>query len=161
MCLCIQQMSVFFYLDCSRIIKNMRRHLNTIKHISNSNEIKYTIPIKNVMVKDVNSVIDKHIERYKKKFLASTFIRKINSLTIVGYPKTKMFLERCNKKDKVNVYLTSYSELKDVSYSYHLQMGKPMIENKMLKNLNYNPNLVKSMTISPSNPLTRHIILNY
>ena len=46
------------------------------------------------MVKDVNIFIDKHIERYKREFLPFMFICKINLLIIVGYPETKLLLER-------------------------------------------------------------------
>ena len=97
----------------------------------------------------------------EKNTFAFMFICKINSLIIEGYIKIKLFLERLNKKDKINVYLTFYSELKDVSYNYQLQMSKPMIENKMLKILYSYPNLVKSMTTRWYNPLTGHIIVKY
>ena len=91
-------MSDYFCRACNRSIKNYWRYLHTIKHISNSNEIKYTTFIKNVMVKDVTIVIDKHIERYKKRFVAFMFICKVKLLTIVGYPKTELLLKQYKKK---------------------------------------------------------------
>ena len=38
----------------------------------------------------------------------------------------------------MNVYLTFFSKLEDVSYIYYVQMSKPMIEIKMLKILKSN-----------------------
>ena len=69
-------MSESFCPYCNRIVKNMWRHLNTNKHISNSRKIKYTTLKKNVMVKDLNFVFSEHKERYKKKFLTFSFVDK-------------------------------------------------------------------------------------
>ena len=121
-------MSGCFCQDCNCIIKSMWKHLKTIKQTSKSKEIKDTTLIKNVMVEDVSIAIDKHIERYKKKFLAFFFICKINSSAIVGYTKTKFISKRYNENELVNVYPTFYSKLKDVSHNHHLQMAKPIIE---------------------------------
>ena len=77
----------------------------------------------------------------------------------MGYPKIKLISKRYYEKVFVNIYLTFYSELKDVSYNYRLQMGKPMIANKTPKISNSNPNLVKSMPFRLCNPLTRHIVV--
>ena len=43
------------------------------------------------------------------------------------------------------MYIKFYSHKKNLTYSYHLQQPKPMIENKMLKILDTNPILVKSL----------------
>ena len=54
-------------------------------------------------------------------------------------------IEKCNKNNKVNLYITFYSEKKDVIHNYYLQCPKPMIENQMLKILDANPLLIKSL----------------
>ena len=52
-------------------------------------------------------------------------------------------MEKYNKNNKVNLYITFYSEKKDVTRKYYLQCPKPMIENQMLKILDPNPLLIK------------------
>ena len=54
-------------------------------------------------------------------------------------------IEKYNKNNKVNLYITFYSEKKDVTHNYYLQCPNPMIENQMIKILDRNPLLIKSL----------------
>ena len=54
-------------------------------------------------------------------------------------------IEKFNKNNKVNLYITFYSEKKDVTQNYYSKCPKPMIENQILKILDANPVFIKSL----------------
>ena len=63
---------------------------------------------------------------------------------------------------KVNLYVTFHSEKEDVTHNYSLQCPKPMIENRLLKILDANPLLNKSLgDYLHANPLLNLIIYKY
>ena len=93
-----------------------------------------------------------YISQYKKKFIRFKFECRIDSVT-----------EIFNKNYKVNLYIIFYSHKEDVTLNHYiLSCPKPMIEIKMLKILEANPLLIKSLAayLYPI-PLVEFIILKY
>ena len=90
--------------------------------------------IKNININIINKTIKKYILNHKKKFIRYKFDCRIDS-----------FIEKFNKNNKVNLYIIFYSEKEDVTFNYYLQCPKPMIENRLLKILDTNPLLIKSI----------------
>ena len=107
--------------------------------------------IKNIKINNINKTINNHNLEYKKKFIRFKFDCRIESV-----------IEKFNKNNKVNLYITFYSHKKDVTYNYYLQCPKPMIENRLLKILDTNPLLIKSLgAYLEPNPLIDLIIFKY
>ena len=90
--------------------------------------------VKNITINNINKTINNDILEYKRKFTRFKFNCRIDST-----------IEKYNKNNKVNLYITFYSEKKDVSHNYYIQCPKPMIEYQMLKILDANPLLIKSL----------------
>ena len=80
--------------------------------------------VKNIKIKNINKTMNNHISEYQRKFIRFKFDCRIDSM-----------IEKYNKNNKVNLYITFYSEKKDVTHNYYLQCPKPMIENQMFKTL--------------------------
>ena len=68
-------------------------------------------------------------------------------------------IDKYSKNKKVNLYNTFYSEKEDLTHKYYLKFPKSMIEYKLLKTLDKNPLLIKSLGayLDPI-PLIRFII---
>ena len=90
--------------------------------------------IKNIKINNINKTINKYIFDHKKKYIRFKFDCRIDSV-----------IEKFNKNNKINLYIMFYSEKEDVTYNYYLQCPKPMIENRLLKLLDTNPLLFKSL----------------
>ena len=90
--------------------------------------------VKKIKLNNINKTINNYILEHKKKFMRFKFDCRIDSM-----------IEKHNKNNKVNFYITFYSEKKDVTHKYYSQCPKPMIENQMLKILDANPLLIKSL----------------
>ena len=72
-------------------------------------------------------------------------------------------MDEFNRNNKVNLYIIFYSHKEDVTLNHYiLSCPKPMIELKMLKILEANPLLIKSLRrfLYPF-PLIEYIILKY
>ena len=72
-------------------------------------------------------------------------------------------IDEFNKNNKVKLYIAFYSHKEDVTTNYYiLSCPKPMIEIKMLKILESNPLLIKSLRayLEPI-PLVEFIIFKY
>ena len=54
-------------------------------------------------------------------------------------------IDKSNKYKKVNLYIIFHSEKEDVTHNYYLKCPKPMLEYQMLKILDANPLLIKSL----------------
>ena len=107
--------------------------------------------VKNIQINNINNTINNHILEHKRKFIRFKFDCRIESM-----------IEKCNKNNKVNLYITFFSEKRNVTHNYYLRCPKPMIENQMLKILNANPLLNKSLGSSLELlPLIDHIIYKY
>ena len=104
--------------------------------------------VKNIQINNINKTLKNYILEHEKKFIRSKFDYRIDSL-----------IEKFNKNNRVNLYITFYSKKKDVTHNYHLKCPKPMIENQLFKILNANPLLIKSIGpyLKP-NPLLDRII---
>ena len=90
--------------------------------------------VENIRLNNINKTINNHILEHKKKFIRFKFDCRIDSV-----------IEKFNKNNKVNLYITFYSEKKDVTHNYYLKCPKPMIETHVLKILDVNPLLIKSL----------------
>ena len=107
--------------------------------------------VKNIKINNINKTINNYILEHKKKFLKFKFDCRIDSI-----------IEKFNKNNKVNLYITFYSEKKDVTHNYYFKCPKPMIENQILKILDANPLLIKSLgAYLEHNPLIDYIIYKY
>ena len=107
--------------------------------------------VKNIGISNINKTINIYILEHKKRFMRFKFDCKIDG--IVDY---------YSKYKKVNLYITFYSEKEDLTLNYNLKIPKPMIETKLLRKLDKNPLLIKSLGahLDPS-PLINRIIFKY
>ena len=107
--------------------------------------------VQNMKINNINKTIKNHILEYKRKLIRFIFDCRIDSM-----------IEKYIKNNKVDLYITFYSEKKDVTHNYYLQCPKPMIENQMLKILDSNPSLNKSLgAYSEFIPLLDHVICKF
>ena len=90
--------------------------------------------VKNIRNNNINKTINNYILEHKKKFIRFTFECKIDGM-----------INKYSRNNRVNLYITFYSEKEDLTHNYYLKFPKPMIENKMLKNLDKSPLLIKSL----------------
>ena len=90
--------------------------------------------VKNIRINNINKTIKNHILEHKKKFIRFKFDCRIDGM-----------IEKISTNIKVYFYITFYSEKEDVTYIYYLKWSKPMIEYKLLKILDANPLLIKSL----------------
>ena len=90
--------------------------------------------VKNIKINNINKTINNYILEHKKKFIRFKFDCRIDSA-----------IDKSNKYNKVNLYIIFYSEKEDVTHNYYLKCPKPMIEYQMLKILDANPLLIKSL----------------
>ena len=107
--------------------------------------------VKNIKNNKINKTINEYILEHKKKFIRFKFECRKDSV-----------IDKFNKYNKVNLYIIFYSQKKDVTHNYYLKCPKPMIEYQMLKILDANPLLIKSLGayLLPI-PLIDYIINNY
>ena len=107
--------------------------------------------VKNIKINTINKIINNYILEHKKKFKRFKLDCRIDST-----------IEKSNKYNKVDLYITFYSEKKDVTHNYYLKFPKPMIETKILQILDKNPLLIKSLGdyLDPS-PLIDLVIFKY
>ena len=107
--------------------------------------------VKNVRINNINKTIKNHILEHKKKFIRFKFDCKIDGM-----------IDKYSKNNKVNLYITFYSEKEDLTHNYYLNFPKPIMEIKMLKILDKNPLLIKSLgAYLDPNPLIDYIIFKY
>ena len=107
--------------------------------------------VKNIRNNILNKTIKNYILEHKKKFIRFKFDCRIDGM-IVKY----------SKKNKVNIYITCYSEKEDLTHNYYLKFPKPMTETKLLKILDKNPLLIKSLgAYLDPNPLINLIIFKF
>ena len=107
--------------------------------------------VKNIRINNINKTINNYILKYKKKFIRFKFDCRIDAM-----------IDKYSKNKKVNLYFTFYSEKEDLTYNYYLKFPKPMVEYKLLKILDKNPLLIKSLGayLDPI-PLINLIIFKY
>ena len=91
--------------------------------------------VENININFINETMKTYISEYKKKFIRFRFECRIDSV-----------IEKFSRSNKVNVYITFYSNKEDVTNNHDiLSCPKPMLEIKMLKILEANPLLIKSL----------------
>ena len=107
--------------------------------------------LKNVRISSIKKTINNYFLEHKKKSTRFKFDFRIDSI-----------LEKFNKNNKVILNITFYSDKKDVAQNYFFKCPKPMIENQMLKILDRNLLVIKSLGdyLDP-NPLIDYIIYKY
>ena len=88
--------------------------------------------VKKIRINIINKTINNYTLEHKKKFIRFKFDCKIGGM-----------MDKYSKNNKVNLYITFYSEKKDLTHNYCLKFPKPMIETKMLKIFDKNPLLIK------------------
>ena len=90
--------------------------------------------VKSFQINNLNKTINNYILEDKRKLIRFKFDCRIDSV-----------IDKSNKNNKVNIYIIFYSEKEDVTHNFHLKCPKPMIEYQMLKILDANPLLIKSL----------------
>ena len=107
--------------------------------------------VKNIKINNINKTINNYILEHKKNIIGLKFDCRIDSM-----------IEKNNKNIKINLYITFYSQKKASTHNYYLQCPKPMTENQIIKILEANPLLIKSLRayLEP-NPLIELIIFKY
>ena len=90
--------------------------------------------VENIKNININKTISNYILEHKKKFIRFKFECRIDSV-----------IEKFKKNNKVNLHITFYSEKEDVTHNYYLKCPKPMIEYQLLKILDANRLLIKSL----------------
>ena len=90
--------------------------------------------VENIKINNINKTINNYILEHKKKFIRFKFDCRIDSA-----------IDKSHKYNKVNLYLKFYSKKEDVTHNYYLKCPKTMIEYQMLKILDANPLLIKSL----------------
>ena len=107
--------------------------------------------VKNIRINNINKTIKNQILEHKKKLIRFKFNCKIDGM-----------IDKYSKNNKENLYITFYSEKEDLTQNHYLNFPKPIIETKMLKVLDKNPLLIKSLGayLDPI-PLIRFIIFKY
>ena len=107
--------------------------------------------VKNIKINTINKIINNYFLKHKKKVIRSKIDCRIDST-----------IEKSNKYNKVDLYITLYSEKKDVTHNYYLKFPKPMIETKMLQISDKNRLFIKSLgAYLDSNPLVDLVIFKY
>ena len=100
------------------------------------------------------NIINKTIKKYtldQKKLIRFKFDCRLDSV-----------IEKINENKEVNLYIMFYSGKEDATFHYYLKCPKPMIENRLLKILDTNPLLIKSLgAYLDPNPLIVYIIYKY
>ena len=107
--------------------------------------------VENINIININKTTKIYILEHKKKYIRFKFECRIDSVT-----------DEFKKSNKIYLYITFYSHKEDVTFNYYLRCPKPMIEIKMLKILEANPMLIKSLRryLYPI-PLIEFIIFKY
>ena len=90
--------------------------------------------VKNIRDNIINKTINNYILEHKMKYIRLKFDCRLDSV-----------IDKSNKYNKVNLYIIFYSEKEDVTHKYYLKCPKPMIEYQILKILDKNPLLIKSL----------------
>ena len=99
--------------------------------------------------------------KYKKNY----FCEK-NKVKWDSVPNAIKFKEKiinrynCGQNDKVNIEIIFITDLESVTYSHYFQLSKPMIERKISKIIDRNPNLIKTLDHLPK-PYKKHIIVEH
>ena len=65
--------------------------------------------VKKIKINNINKTINNYILKHKKEFIRFIFECRIDSM-----------IEKNNKNNKVNLYITFYSPKEDVTHNYHL-----------------------------------------
>ena len=163
-----------YYCDiCDKYISNKSSHNKTKLHkqLSLSVVNKYYIPI--VSVIEIDNIINKHIYDYDKKFhdfiawckiQNDYFCEKIN-MKWINAPNIKIQNEiisrqNCNQNDLVCIEIVFITDLDNATYNHYFQLPRTMLERKLCRIIDNNPNLIKTLDNMP-NPYKRHIINKY
>ena len=107
--------------------------------------------VKNISINHTNKTKNNYVLEYKKKFIMFKFEYKTDGM-----------IDKYNKNKKTILYITFYSEKENLTHNYYLKFPKPMIEDKMLKILDKNPLLIKSLgAYLHPNPIFNFLIFKY
>ena len=148
---------------CDKNILNKSSHNKTKLHTQLSLSVvnKYYIP--NVAVIEINNIMNKHIYDYNKKFLDFVCWCKIQNEYFCE--KNKVIWEivpdiikiqekiikryNCRQNDLVYIEIVFITDLESATYNHCFQLPKPMIERKICKIIDRNPNLIKTLDHMP------------
>ena len=74
-------------------------------------------------------------------------MKKINNKKIMGFPK-RLLLKHYAKDEMVNVEFNFLSNRDDMSFNYYLSQPKSILETMLIKNLDKNPEKLKTLEYS-------------
>ena len=107
--------------------------------------------VQNIAIGNINKTIKNHILEHKTKFIRFKFDCKI-----VG------MIDKYTKNNKVNLHILFFSETENSTHYHYLKFPKRMTEIRLLKILDVNPLLIKTLgaCLDPI-PLVNLILYKY
>ena len=160
------------YCDiCDKYISNKNKHIKTDLHKRLAVSVVNRYHIKIVYVKEIDNVLNEHITDYNKKFLNfvcyweiqnENFCYKINFGWInrpniqIGEKLIKRY--DCSQRVFVHIKIVFVTDLVFLSYDHYIKQPRQMIERKICKMVDQNPNLIKTLNVVPT-PFRRYIII--
>ena len=162
------------YCDvCDKFISNKSSHKKTETHKTLSLSIVNRFYIKNIDVETIDYVINKHVDDYNKKFLNfyccfeirnDNFCCRMNSGLVlqpfIGISEKLIRQYKNNQKKLVNLKIMFVTDLERLSYNQYLQQPRQMIERRICKIIDCNPNLMKTLN-KMARPYKWHIVKKY
>ena len=159
---------------CDNYILNENSHNKTKLHTQLSLSVVNKYYIVDVPINEIDNIINKHIYDYSKKFLSfdcwciiqnDYFCERIKLVLkfvpdIVKIQEKIIGRHNCRQNDLVYVEIIFITDLESATYSHYFQLPKPMIERKICKIIDRNPNLIKILDHMPE-PYKRHIIIKH
>ena len=155
---------------CDTYILRKSNHNKSKSHKRLLLSVVNTFLIKQAPVKLIDLVLNRHIIEYNKKFHSfqcycefqneNFYCRK--NLGWISRPDTKCseIIEReynCSRKELVNMKIF-ITDLEYLSYEHYLKQPRQMIERKLCRLIDQNPNLIKTLNNMPM-PYKRHLTI--
>ena len=121
-----------------------------------------------------DNVVNKHIYDYNKKFLdfscwcktQNEFFCEKNKIIWKIVPDVIKIQEKiikrynCRQNDLVYIEIIFITDLESATHNHYFQLPKPMIERKICRTIDRNPNLIKILDHMPK-PYKKHIIIKH
>ena len=158
---------------CDKYVLNKSSHNKTKLHNQLFLSVVNKYHIENVPVTETNNIINKRIIDYNEKLLNFVCWCKIQNenfcdkknLGWIDRPDVKigekiLSKHNCDRNEFVHFKIISITDFDCLSYNHSLQQPKPMIEKKICKIIDQNPNLIKTLDNMPE-PYKKHIIVKH
>ena len=139
--------------------KFFRKHFLSNNLLRKAFGVKYIYKSENVLVNEVDNTLSNIVKKHKRNFHSFLVVCKINNKKIMGFPN-RVLLKYYDKDVMINVEFNFYSNRKDMSFNHYISQPKPMLETLLTKNLDKNPEKLKTLEYSKL-PYYEYLILKY